>query len=423
MNRLRLYILVLAMLPAVAAAQEPSAAESKREEAAPIAKDKAHRAASFKGGHPSFRFGALRLDVRGRVQADVRGSDGDGDDLGDLDLAHKRIGIEGEIGPLFTFEVEGEIRDAHPLRDALIEYRPQPSLRIRAGRFKLPFSLEATTSATDLEFAYRSQAATRLAPGRDRGVMLKGRLWRRRLMYDAGVFAHDGDKLREKGLDSTSGGPTAAGRISSVPFRSASVLGSAQVAVAFTASPLREGISRLGGRTAFGEPLFEPVYWVRGVRRRLGVETQWQPGPFSVSAEYLRLSDERRGQSLSGEDLSPLTASGWYAGGTWLVTGESKAPQVKPRRSIPKGGPGAIELAARVEALRFGDPAVAASGLPNPRAELVPGSVDRVVTAGINWYLTKSIKAQVNVAHEVIEGVTDSPRRVLSHVFRLQFTL
>lgn len=423
MSRLPLYLVLAMLLPAGSAAgQDAPSAESSRREAAAGTKGKEPRVVSFKGGHPSFRAGALRLDVRGRVQADIQGSDGIGEDLRDLDLARKRIGVEGQLGPRVSFEVEGEIGDARPLKDALVEYRPEDWLRVRAGRFKLPFSLDATTSATDLDFAFRSQAATRLATGRDRGVLLQGRHWRRRLTYEAGVFAHDGDKLRQKGVDSTAGGPTAAVRLSSIPFGSA-LLDSFRVGVAFTVSTMREGISRLGGRTTFGEPLFPSVYWVRGRRSRIGVETGWQPGPFSVSAEYLRLGDERRGQSLAGEDLPPLTADGWYAGGTWLITGESKAPQVKPRRPVHKGGPGAIELAARIEALRLGDPTVVAPGLPNPRAELVPGAIDRAITGGINWYLTRSIKAQANIVREVVEGMTGPPRRVLGHVFRLQLTL
>jgi hypothetical protein len=50
------------------------------------------------------------------------------------------------------------------------------AIRVRAGRFKVPFSLEETTGVKHLDFVDRSLAATQLAPGRDVGVMAHGRV-------------------------------------------------------------------------------------------------------------------------------------------------------------------------------------------------------------------------------------------------------
>jgi hypothetical protein len=41
----------------------------------------------------------------------------------------------------------------------------------------LPSSLDENTSPTNLDFVYRSLAANQLPPGRDRGVMVHGRLF------------------------------------------------------------------------------------------------------------------------------------------------------------------------------------------------------------------------------------------------------
>jgi hypothetical protein len=49
-----------------------------------------------------------------------------------------------------------------------------------------------------------------------------------------------------------------------------------------------------------------------------------------------------------------------------------------------------------------------------------------VLTAGVNWYLHRSIKVQSNLIREVLDGSSGmGPGRmtVLSQVFRLQFTL
>src|SRR5690606_20606699 len=111
-----------------------------------------------------------------------------------------------------------------------------------------------------------------------------------------------------------------------------------------------EGQPGLRGRTVFDERFYRPDVFVRGARRRLGLEGQWRPGPFSVKAELIRLTQERSGQSVEDTDLSALIGRGWYVSGTWAVTGERKADGLdNPRRPLFRGGPGAVELAVRVE--------------------------------------------------------------------------
>lgn len=62
----------------------------------------------------------------------------------------------------------------------------------------------------------------------------------------------------------------------------------------------------------------------------------------------MRVTDERRGQSVDDTDLSPAVAAGWYVSGTWAVTGEAKAKGLDaPPRPFFRGGPGVIEVAAR----------------------------------------------------------------------------
>ena len=62
----------------------------------------------------------------------------------------------------------------------------------------------------------------------------------------------------------------------------------------------------------------------------------------------MRVTTERRGQSVEDTDLSPLLATGWYVSGTWAITGENKADGLnKPRRPFLRGGLGAFEVARR----------------------------------------------------------------------------
>jgi len=111
--------------------------------------------------HPSLRLSeGVQLELLARVQIDGRHDQ--------LDIARKRIGTRGRVGRVLAFELEAEVEADSPWRDAYVEYRQWRALRVRGGRFKLPFSLEQTTSSANLDFIDRSAAADRLSLGRSR---------------------------------------------------------------------------------------------------------------------------------------------------------------------------------------------------------------------------------------------------------------
>jgi phosphate-selective porin len=93
------------------------------------------------------------------------------------------------------FQVEYEL-GVHEWRDVYLDYRQFKVAQVRGGIFKVPFGLDEHTSATSLDFIYRSRISSRLAPGRDRGVSLHGRVVKNIVRYEAGVFGNDGDKAR-----------------------------------------------------------------------------------------------------------------------------------------------------------------------------------------------------------------------------------
>lgn len=382
--------------------------------------------------HPSVRFGNwLRVDFRARFQGDIRRSEASvgGRDENARDIARRRVGIDGGIRRLVDFQVDRELGDDQPWRDVYVNYRQFEFVQVQAGKFKLPFSLDENTSATNLDFVYRSRVAIELAPGRDRGVMVHGRVLGRRLGYEMGVFERDGDNARPKSGTRVFGNRTTAVRASSHPFRgSKSPLADLEVGVAFTSSDVPEGFPDLRGRTALGASFFPSDLWVEGRRRRTGLEARWRPGPFSVQAEYIRVTDERRGQGVEDNDLSVFLSEGWYASGTWAVTGENKSQGLDtPRRPLHTGGPGAVELAVRLEKLSFGSEG--RSGLPSmsPRTDFVLGNSDRAVTVGVNWYLNRWIKIQANVIREEIGDPPRGPfpdrKSFWSRLVRFQFTL
>jgi len=377
--------------------------------------------------HPSLRFGdVIRLDFRLRLQTQVRGSQGEMGDSNDDDLARRRIGVAGTFKNLVDFQVEREIsNDVDPWRDVFVNYRQYTVAEIQGGKFKLPFGLEENTSSTHLDFVYRSMASQRLAPGRDRGLMVHGRVASKMVRYEIGWFAHDGDNARTSDAEEVFGNATVAGRLSVQPFRTGHpLLKDMMMSVALAGSHIDEGFPALRGHTTLDAPFYTSKVWVNGRRQRTGLEFRWRPGPASLKAEYMRVSTERVGESVDDTTLDPLVANGWYVSGTWALTGEKKADDLtEPRRPLFGGGWGAIEAAGRIEGLRFGslDPEIASS---SPRADLVLGNADHAVTLGVNWYPRRHFKLQMNVMREhladpALGPAPDSPT-FWSRVLRFQ---
>lgn len=111
---------------------------------------------------------------------------------------------------------------------------------------------------------------------------------------------------------------------------------------------------------------------------RSGFEGLWINGPWSVQGEVLREDISRYG---GNPDFS---ASGFYAFGSWVITGESRpysggnVGNIKPKRAC-----GAWELLLRYSELDLND-------------GLVQGGKEHDWTLGANWYLTQHFKFQAN---------------------------
>jgi len=378
---------------------------------------------------PSIVFGEdINVAVTGRALVEWRWFDPDvGEDL--FALRAGRLGLKGDLTRHLDWEIEREIGagDAEEEGDSRIEFgdwkdvfvrwRTFDAARVKVGRFKIPFGLEQNTGVSELDFAYRALGSQKIAPGRDTGVMMSGALGR--LGYEAGIFDDDGDNAEfsetqfvEEGQDLPNVGPSFAVRISGDLFRALGVSGrlrSANLGVAYTNSDVPEGLNSLRGESFWGtQDFFERVY-VKGRRQRFGAQFDWTPGPTSLRAEWMQSREQRKEQSNRNADLSDFIGTAWYVTGTWFVTGEDKDDNVNAKRPLFKGGPGAIELAARYEQLGFGSASNEGDSFTNPRAEHLTPNSDSVFTLGVNWITSKWTRVIVNAIHEDFEDVNRTP--------------
>ena len=385
--------------------------------------------------HPQLRAGDwLRMDFLGKFQWDGRRPGDDPSDFDEYEIHRARIGMEGEIVRYVQFSIEYELTEReHDVQETSTQTQTNPAWKdvyveanftdaaqVRVGRFKIPFGLEQNIGIMNLDFVYRSLSANYLAPSRDTGVMVHGRFFDRGLNYWAGVFRHDGDNARSSRIDGAD--ETVAVRLTGLPFRSIAGLAKAEVGGAFTVSALdNESVlpNGLRGRTVVSQYVFyEPVF-VKGRRRRYEVDAEWSLGPVGGRAEYTHVVDTRDGQGLADQDLANARARGWYASGSWLLTGEEKERPVEPKRKL-----GAVEAVGRYERLWFDSAGGEEPALRNPRADKILPSGEHVLSLGINWYIARWFKLQLLTLREQPQDPERSPvpggEAFWSSVFRFQ---
>lgn len=354
----------------------------------------------------------FRLALKGYAQADFRSfvdwTAGD-EDTGNLradefEWRRLRVGVEGEWRRLsFELEADPAFDEGDELKDAWVSLRLARALQVRGGYMKVPLSAEYLTSAGKTDFVERSAAVDSLGPARDWGVVLHGEIGRA-AEYQAGVFEGDG-----RASDSRAE-TTAVGRLVLKPARWLDVGGSFSVGdvVAEPAGPgLDPEPKGLGGRSATGFRFFPPLF-VDGRRVRWGADARVQSGPFSVWGEYLQAREERIGQGPTLEDLPDVRGEGWSVSATWLLTGDPKKRTISPRRPL-FGGPGAIELSARYEQLRFDDVRNEGFESAGSRAKNVRPAGYRAAWGGLSWWPSSFLRFMGDVVVERYDDELRSP--------------
>ena len=361
----------------------------------------------------------ITIGIRGRLQLDWRQFDPEVKQ-DTFDFRTARIGIQGDVTKHFSYKVEREIdREAQfgDWKDISLTWKTYDAVRVKGGRFKLPFGLEQNTGPTEIDFAYRSLISTAIAPGRDRGAMVEGVLGR--VGYEVGVFDDDGANANlEKERFAVAGevlkgiGPAFAGRITGDLFRLLPMpdrLKSANFGLAYTNTYVPEGLNSLKGESVFGSDFFKRVY-VKGRRQRVGAQFDWTPGPTGLKAEWMQAREQRLGQSNRNQDLSDFLSTGWYVSGTWFITGEDKDDNINPRKPLFGGGIGAIELGVRFDELELSSASKAGVAFTNPRADYQVRNSDRTWTFGVSWMPIRWVRVVGNAIHETFEDVARAPK-------------
>jgi hypothetical protein len=286
----------------------------------------------------------FEVSPRGYVQLDWRGYPdwtvvpGSGRlNRNTLEVRRARFGLDGRWRALsFELTVDPQDNDGTLVKDAYAQLRLPGSLRLRGGQFKLPGSREYLVSARSVDFLERSALADSAAAGRDLGAMLTGRVTRA-VEYQVGLFAGDGN-----GRGSRTG-LTAAGRVEWTMARDLVLSGS--VTEGRTEAVDADPGNGIDGRSSSGYRFFEGLY-VDGWRTRAEADLSWEPGPWRLVGEVLRVADGRQSQGLDLEDLPSVVGLGWSA---------SVRREFGRRRGAARARLREWDLGLRIDALGFDD--------------------------------------------------------------------
>jgi phosphate-selective porin OprO and OprP len=314
------------------------------------------------------------------------------------------------------------------LQDAYLDLRFTTRFKVRAGKFKAPFSLERLVSASELTFVERGLPTT-LAPNRDVGVMAYGDLFGARLSYFAGAFdgVVDGSSTDIDDRDSKD----IVIRLFSHPFRTSKnprvqglgfgVAASQGTQRGTTAVPAL-AVYRTSGQQIFFRYLSDGTaagtVLADGTRRRVSAQGYYYAGRLGVLAEHVHSSqDIRRGFAVGDAD-----ANAWQLAASWVLTGEDASYRsVTPKTAFePASGTwGAFEVTGRYQDLRLaGDlfPVFANRAVSAERAQ--------VGAAGLNWYLNRNVKVVFDYEEAHFSGGSALGDRAAAREFlsRLQFS-
>jgi phosphate-selective porin OprO and OprP len=352
--------------------------------------------------------GNFVLKLGGYLQVDSRFYEND-DALLAADqwlIRRARLVFEGTVFKIFDFRIMPDFAGATPtIFDAYFEARLAPAVALRAGKYKPPLGLERLQSARDLLFVERG-FPTNLVPTRDIGLQLGGELGKGILTYAVGVFngvpdlANDNVDLGDsKEVD---------GRIFLTPFQSQDPHQPVDLGIGIGGGTGKvQGSTTLPDLPSYRSPGQLIIYRYRvdlvnpatgttygkGTHTRIDPQAYLYKGPFGFLTEYYisRQSVTRDTGSVT------LTQSAWQVEGSVFLTGERASfKTVSPKKTFDPahGAWGGVQLAARYGEIHFDDDAF--PYFVNPANSI---SDAKSWGVGVNWYLARYVKIQVNYEH------------------------
>lgn len=349
--------------------------------------------------------GDYSAKFRGRMQADawiVSDDPVERDYPSGTELRAVRLGIQGALGPAFSYEAEADFAgNSVTVKAAYLQYRGSSPWTLRAGNLKPHISLENMTGLHQVTFMERALPNVFAISDEILGVsaITNGSRW------SLGISGFgDGPGSQFEGKEALG----ASARITYAPILSDNRL------FHVGASAMQQHFGEDAGDNfrlrqrpevhLFSTRLLDTGSMDTDDSSTLGFELAAVAGPLSVQTEYLR-------KQVNYADQPSTTFGGFYGYLSWLVTGETrpysassgKFGKIRPHKEFANGGLGALELALRYSTLDLSD-------------GLVLGGDATNITLGLNWYMTDYARLALNWVHfDVEDSVSTVPFSSGSH--------
>ena len=356
--------------------------------------------------------GAFSLRLGGVVQADTRWyldqSLPSGAAPDNFLVRKARPIIEALIAEKFMLRIMPDFGNGQSFQEGYVEARLDPAFNIRAGKFKSPVGLERLQLDSENEFIERA-LPTNLAPNRDVGLQFAGSVLSKTVSYQLGIFDGVYDNGLSDGDDNDA--KDGVGRIFLEPFKNGD---SALKGLGFGVSC---SIGRhQGNPTTTDLPQFKTMgqqnfftyatgAYADGTHDRVSPQFYYYSGPFGILGEYISSRQEiSRGTNLRRD----IDNRAWQIAGYWVITGENASyhgiPAPNKRFDPSDGRWGAFEFVTRYSVQTNDNDAFAGTAATELASPSQSAREAREIGVGLNWYLNRNIKVQINFEETHFDG-------------------
>ncbi len=297
------------------------------------------------------------------------------------------------------------------LKDAFIGWKNLPGgITFLVGHFKEFFSLEEMTSSKYITFMERAAPVQAFAPSRNPGWAINGNAVEKRLYWGIGLFK----TARDDTLSQVDGNYSITARVTGQVVKTEEHL--VHVGLGFT----YRGDDVVRYRARYGPGINDRLVDTGRLSVKdawtLGIEAVWVWKALSIQGEYF-INDNK---SADGETDGDPGFSGWYIYVSYFITGESRPykastatmSRVKPKSNFwdGEGGPGAWEIAFRVDSIDLTD-------------ANVTGGEQISYTVGANWYQNPNTRIMFNYVfaqQDPVKGAASGKADIQAFMIRWQ---
>jgi phosphate-selective porin OprO and OprP len=313
-------------------------------------------------------------------------------------LRRMRMLLQGRVARYFDYFLNVDFAGGVVnVRDAQVDTHFSDAFRLRAGKFKTPFSYDRLILVVNILFVERGFTST-VAPDRDTGLQVLGDVAGNVISYAAALT--NGVVDGGNSDNDTNDAKDITGRLVVSPFARQSTHPLNRLGLAMAANTGKQA-GALPSFVTSGRQIFftyAPGVVADGRRTRWSPQAFYYRGPFGGYGEYVR----SRGGVRKGDVVDEVDHDAWEAVASYVLTGEAAGERnVRPRVNFdpPTHHWGALQLAGRVQRLSVSPNAVQ-RGFASPTAS----TRALAYTLGVNWYLNPFIKWNFNFERTVFDG-------------------